>query len=398
MAEHRWLLIDQATNVNSEVELAPASCGSSVGNWTVVKRRLRGGLSAGVDLVEIDNGRMKFAIVPSRGMGIWKVWSGDHSLGWDSPVRGPVHPGFVPIAEPSGLGWLSGFDEFMCRCGLDSNGAPDFDERGQLRYPLHGRIANLPAHRVELVVDDANETIALSGIVEESRFHHHKLRLHTTFTTRFDSMTLEWHDSVENFGGWRTGMQMLYHVNFGAPLLVEGSKLLAPFRRVAPMDEGTPPPTTTNWQVYHGPQEGYQQQVYLFDLLSDDAGQTQVLLKDRAGTSAVRMRFNSRELPCFTQWRNLVSAADGYVTGLEPGTNFPYPRSQEEKADRVVYLEPSQKWRATLGIDWLFQEADVSQAEQAIADLQASHEPVVLADSGVLNQPLTFEDPHPSPT
>ena len=47
----------------------------------------------------------------------------------------PVHPAFVPIAEPSGVGWLSGFDELMCRCGLESNGAPDFDERGQLAFP-----------------------------------------------------------------------------------------------------------------------------------------------------------------------------------------------------------------------------------------------------------------------
>ena len=64
-------------------------------------------------------------------------------------MRGPVHPKFVPLAEPSGVGWLDGFDELLCRCGLVSNGAPEFDERGQLRYGLHGRIANLPARKVE---------------------------------------------------------------------------------------------------------------------------------------------------------------------------------------------------------------------------------------------------------
>jgi hypothetical protein len=380
MAEHCWTLIDQHANENSDVELSSALCGSSAGRWRVVKRRLHGGLSEGVDLVEIDNGRMKFAVLPTRGMGIWKVWSGGRSLGWDSPVRGPVHPAFVPTSEPAGSGWLSGFDEFMCRCGLESNGAPDFDERGQLRYALHGRIANLPAHRVELVVDDANETIALRGIVEESRFHYHKLRLDTLLTTRFDSMSLEWQDTVENFGGWRTGVQMLYHVNFGAPLLAEGAKLAAPVRQVAPMDPGTPSPSAANWRDYHGPQSGYQQQVYLFDLLGDDSGRTQVLLNDGAGTSAVRMRFNTRELPCFAQWRNLVSAADGYVTGLEPATNFPYPRSQEEKAGRVVFLEPNENWRASVGIDWITEASEVANAEREIADLQGSHEPVVLAD------------------
>ena len=39
---------------------------------------------------------------------------------------------WVPLTEPSGLGWLSGFDELMVRCGLESNGAPDFDDSGQM--------------------------------------------------------------------------------------------------------------------------------------------------------------------------------------------------------------------------------------------------------------------------
>ena len=91
-------------------------------------------------------------------MGIWKAWLGDAKgnewpLGWNSPIRGPVHPKFVPIAEPSGLGWLDGFDELLCRCGLFSNGAPDFDERGVLLHPLHGRIANRPAHRLSVETD-----------------------------------------------------------------------------------------------------------------------------------------------------------------------------------------------------------------------------------------------------
>ena len=28
------------------------------------------------------------------------------------------------------MGWLEGFDELMCRCGLESNGAPDLAANG----------------------------------------------------------------------------------------------------------------------------------------------------------------------------------------------------------------------------------------------------------------------------
>ena len=87
-------------------------------------------------------------------MGLWKAWLGEQlTLGWKSPVRGPVHPNFVPLMEPSGLGWLDGFDELLCRCGAESNGAPDFTEQGALTFPLHGRLANRPAHFVEVAVD-----------------------------------------------------------------------------------------------------------------------------------------------------------------------------------------------------------------------------------------------------
>ena len=70
-------------------------------------------------------------MLPDRGLGIWKIMAGGVELGWQSPVHGPVHPRFVPLAEPSGLGWLDGFDELVARCGLVSNGAPDFDAAGQ---------------------------------------------------------------------------------------------------------------------------------------------------------------------------------------------------------------------------------------------------------------------------
>ena len=148
-------------------------------NWKVnVHTFHRGGRSEGVRVVAVDNGAMTISILPTRGMGIWQVLrhhspassrAGDRGaarLGWRSPVHGPVHPAFVPLFDPSGLGWLEGFDELLCRCGLESNGAPDFDSSGKLLYPLHGRIANLPAHRVEVFVDEARGRLSLRGVVD----------------------------------------------------------------------------------------------------------------------------------------------------------------------------------------------------------------------------------------
>src|SRR4051812_4813786 len=40
--------------------------------WSVAKRTLRGGRRDGVDLVQVHNGALSFAVVPTRGMGIWR--------------------------------------------------------------------------------------------------------------------------------------------------------------------------------------------------------------------------------------------------------------------------------------------------------------------------------------
>ena len=194
MPSRTWTLTDVANELHEhDFCITAEDHPRAAGDWKVTQRVLRGGLSEGVDLVEIDNGRMRLMIVPTRGMGIWRAMIGDQMLGWRSPVRGPVHPNFVPLFEPSGLGWLEGFDELVVRCGLESNGAPEFDQHGQLLYPLHGRIANRPAHFVEVTVDDSAGTITLRGVVEETRFHFQKLRLEASVTTslRFHLLRVE---------------------------------------------------------------------------------------------------------------------------------------------------------------------------------------------------------------
>src|SRR5947207_3845447 len=121
------------------------------GAWSIRKRTLGGGLREGVDIGEVDNGALSFSVLPTRGMGIWRGRYRGISLGWQAPVLGPVHPQFVSLADRNGLGWLTGFDEWLCRCGLHSMGAPG-DDNG---YPLtlHGRIANSPARKLAGGVD-----------------------------------------------------------------------------------------------------------------------------------------------------------------------------------------------------------------------------------------------------
>ena len=56
------------------------------------------------------------------------------------------------------------------------------------------------------------------------------------------------------------------------------------------------------------------------------------------GDKGVVLRFQNDQLPAFTLWKNTGGLRDGYVTGLEPGTNYPNPRPFEQARNRVVTL------------------------------------------------------------
>jgi len=123
--------------------------------WSIQKSVLHGGKQEGVDAITVDNGRLSFTVVPTRGMNLWDARAGDLRLGWDSPVKEVVHPAYVNLQARGGLGWLEGFAEWINRCGLESNGAPGPDEipnnTGKIvtvDLTLHGRISYSPAREV----------------------------------------------------------------------------------------------------------------------------------------------------------------------------------------------------------------------------------------------------------
>lgn len=366
MPSHTWTLTDTSQGVHeSDFRVSASDLSGAAGNWEVTQRTLQGGLRAGVDLVTIDNGAIRILVLPTRGMGIWKVERGaGQSLGWKSPVRGPVHPSFVPIHDPSGLGWLEGFDEFIVRCGLESNGAPQFGENGELAYPLHGRIANRPAHFVEVTVNEEDRTITVRGLVEESRFHFQKLRLEVTITTSFDASSFKQLDRVENFGGTTAQMQMLYHINVGEPFLGPGAKFIAPIREIVPRDSETE--MNENWSQYGPPIAGQSEDCYFLDLVCDEHAHSKVLLKSADGAQGMVLEHDTKQLPYFSLWKNEVASEDGYVTGLEPATNYPNVRSVEEQAGRVITLEAGESWSAELTLDWLTKSEQVDEVQSEI--------------------------------
>src|ERR1700732_5422379 len=118
--EDSILLTDATKNVSVKewrISSEDAGIAPDGPKWSVTKRVLAGGRQEGVEVIEVDNGLMKFTVVPTRGFQVWTANVGDLRLGWDSPVTEIVHPQFVNLAERGGLGRADCFGGLSSRAG-----------------------------------------------------------------------------------------------------------------------------------------------------------------------------------------------------------------------------------------------------------------------------------------
>lgn len=358
------------------IELGPADVPAMPGAFSVGKRTLRGGLRDGVDVVEVDNGRFRFTIVPDRGMGIWRGWLAQLEVGWQSPLKGPVNPRLVPLDEPSGIGWLRGFDEWVCRCGLEYNGAPEWDASGRLVHTLHGRVANLPAHYVDVRLSPATGEIAVTGVVDETRLFGNKLRLRSTVRTRLGEPGFTIEDEISNLSAQPGELELLYHINVGRPLAVPGSKFHAAVETLAPRDAASAA-GLAQWRSYPPHELATPETVLFFELATDAVGNTQTLLEAPDGAGGLSLKFNRRQFPYFVLWKSPLMPADGYVTGLEPSINFPHPKGFEKQQGRVAVLESGQSRSFEIGFVVHGTAAEVAASRAAIEELGRGVPPLV---------------------
>ncbi|HKD36950.1 MAG TPA: DUF4432 family protein, partial [Pirellulales bacterium] len=127
-------------------------------------------------------------------------------------------------------------------------------------------------------------------------------------------------------------------------------------------------------------------QVYCLEPLADQ-GRGTVILENAAADRAVTMRWSIDSLPYLTLWKNTAATEDGYVTGLEPGTGFPYNRRIERLAGRVPKLAPngSREFRIDVGIHvgkgQVADQAATIEKLQGKAPLSVSTEPPRPAES-----------------
>jgi hypothetical protein len=374
-ADTSKVLIDSGQNISlGDWKVSSAEWGGA--KWSLQLRTLHGGRQEGVQVIDVDNGAMTFTIVPTRGFEVWKAKAGDVRLGWDSPVTEVVHPGLVNLEDNGGQGWVGGFGGWMVRGGLSSFGSPGKD--GDQMLTLHGHVDYTPASHVDVRYElGPKPRLVFRGIVNDTRVFGANLRLTSEISAVIGEKEIVFNDTITNLSDIPQEMEALYHTNFGPPLLGAGAEFVAPIKSVAPMNPASAAGDMVGWNRYSGPHGAdYAAQVFVLKLASDAIGQTKAMLKAPGGSRGALMTFDIKGLPNMSLWKNEAAAKTGYVTGLEPGTGYPYHRAVERAAGRVPLLKAGEDYHIHLAIRALTSKAEVDSAAAAIAKL-APPDPVI---------------------
>lgn len=379
-------LISCAVNAQTIV-LTDTEKGIEQGNWQTDSQKLNiagagfslqqqvlhGGKQEGSKVITLSSAGLTIALSPTRGMNILNVKGSDVRLGWDSPVTEVVNPAYINLDSRNGLGWLDGFNEMMVRCGYEWTGHPGVDN-GTL-YTLHGRAGNTPASKVVIeIAEKAPYEVRIRGLLKENTFKKSNLETWTELRYVPGTQSFSIHDRVTNRADYPRDYEIIYHSNFGKPLLEEGAVFSAPIKQISPFNDYAKA-GLKDWATYQGPTKGFDEMVFNILPYADAQGKTLAMLHNRRGDRGVAIGFDTHQLPLLTLWKNTDTERQGYVTGIEPGTNYAYPVKIEREQGRIKQLQPGQSTDFELTYTLLKDAEQVKVYQDKIKTLQGSNQP-----------------------
>jgi Domain of unknown function (DUF4432) len=352
---------------------------------------------AGVELVELADGPergvrvlnvrtgggLAFQVAIDRGFDLLGAeWRGV-PIGWRSPT-GPRHPGLASPEENAGWGFLRSFTGLLATCGLDQALAPAsasaerYIYRGFDRhdYPLHGRVSQIPARLLGYGERWQGERCMLFAEAEVAQMavFGENLVLTRRVEAELGGRAIAIEDRVENRGFRPTPHMLLYHFNFGYPLLDEGSEFLAPIREIVHAvhelrRQGT------GYRTQGPPQPDFSEQVYQHEVVAGSDGIASALLINPwlgTGGLALRLDYDRAALPCMIEWQCLQSGL--YVLGIEPSTNHLLGRSFAEGRGELIELQHGEVRRYRTRLTVLDGAEPIAAARAEILALQAPPE------------------------
>jgi hypothetical protein len=314
---------------------------------------------AGVQLVELADGKprglraaeiytgsgFRFQVWLDRGLDIGGAEFNGMPLAW-------LHPALGAAAhhEPQGYGWLRTFGGgLVTTCGLTHFGQPEVD--GAEALGLHGRISHAPAENVKVTTEWQGDAYVLvvEGQARQSVLFGENLLLTRKITTQLGAHHFVIEDTVSNEGFRATPHMILYHCNFGFPIVSPDSELWVNDEWVKPRDDNAAKGLASHTR-FDQPDANYAEQVFFHQPRVGADGFIQAAIVNHALNCGAYVRYRAAELPCLSQWK-MMGAGD-YVCALEPENVWETPRHKLRAENRLRFLQAGEsvQYHLELGV------------------------------------------------
>ena len=254
------------------------------------------GKEAGLKIVEVDNGVLRFLLNESRALDMPQLWHKGENVAFLSKN------GLSASPAPFGKRFEGGM---LYTCGLDSVGARD-------GFELHGTLHCLPARVVRTQCDERE--ISVTAEIEDTEMFGSNLLLRRIVKTELGASHVTVRDTLVNRGDRDETYCLLYHVNLGYPMLDEGCAVTAEEREVVPRTAWAEKRIADRTK-FTAAVAGEEERCYFIR----HATPCVKVLSPKSGKQFT-LTYSQETLPCFVQWCS--SASGDYALGLEPSTTY----------------------------------------------------------------------------
>lgn len=268
---------------------------------------LSSGKAKGVRILEVNNGLLNFTVLCDRGFDISDMRYANTNLAFISK-NGVVNPNLI---FTDAVKFTSSFTAgFLYTCGLDNTGG---DKNGKV---THGSQTVIPTSVVNIdkYWDGDEYILRITGIMENTALFGQNVIVERTITTAYMSDEVQIRDEIINEGFLNAEYRLLYHFNFGYPLVDEGAEIRADIISTEPR---TPESAENmeNMLVVDAPKDDYPEFVFFHKLRGDYP--TIELRNEKLGLSA-KLTYSAKNLVELAEWKSMVSG--DYAIGLEPAS------------------------------------------------------------------------------
>jgi hypothetical protein len=303
---------------------------------------IENGAGRGTRIAWVNTGTgLRYKVVLDRAMDIADAFYNQHSIAWLSHL-GITAP--QPFSS-HGADWLRTFGGgLLVTCGLEHFGGPEkdtFGERG-----VHGLISNTPTEIESIIQPDpvaGKMDMSITGVIRQTQIFGPSFELRRTLSGTLGKSSILIHDEVMNRGNVPTPHMLLYHFNFGWPLVDEGAEIIWQGKWKPAKSDSRIFKEGENFRTCRAPMDAHNgggEDVVFIDIDADAAGMCAGGLYNRKLDLGVVIRFPKKQLPWLNNWQHFGRGE--YVVGIEPATNPVIGQSKARAQNQLIMLAPGE--------------------------------------------------------